>query len=98
MLAMPSAHDSRPLFARGAVRSSTRLAVRSVSNNPTKATLSAVGHTICSVSQLNATVNGVIDGRPGAIVPSPPTLGTERWPTITIAVTTTIAISGAGTA
>src|SRR5580700_9350795 len=98
MLAMPSAQDSLPLCERVSVNSSTSLAVRSVSNNPTKATLSAVGQTICSVSQLNGTVNGVIDGRPAAIVPSPATLGTARCPVITIAVTTTIAISGAGTA
>ena len=36
-------------------------------------------------------------GSPGAIVPSPPTLGTVRCPRITIDVTTMMATSGAGT-
>ncbi len=41
---------------------------------------------------------GVRPGKPGAIDPSPPTFGTARCPIMTMAVTTTIATSGAGTA
>ena len=51
MFATPSAHDSRPLCERVSVRSSTSLAVSSVSIRPTKATLSAVGQMMRSVSR-----------------------------------------------
>ena len=51
-----------------------------------------------SVSRSNGTNSCVMPGNPGAIAPSPPTFGTVRFPIMTIAVTTTIATSGAGTA
>ena len=98
MLAMPSAQDSLPLCERVSVRSSTSLAVSSVSSRPTKATLIAVGQMMRSVLRSSGTANAVMPGNPGAIVPSPPTLGIVRCPRITIDVTTMMATSGAGTA
>ena len=88
MLATPSAQDSLPLCDRVSVRSSTSLAVSSVSNRPTKATLIAVGQMMRSVLRSSGTTNAVMPGNPGAIAPSPPTLGTVRCPRITIDVTT----------
>ena len=98
MLATPSAQDSRPLAERVSVRSSTSFAVSRLSSNPTKATLRAVGQTICSVSRVSGTVNGVSPGSEPVSGPSSPTSGTVSPASTAIRVTTTMATRGAGTA
>ena len=98
MFATPSAQDSRLLWERVSVMSSTSLAVSRVSIRPTKATLRAVGRIRRRVSRSSGTSNGVIPGSPPETSPWSPTVGTERCANIAIAVTSTIATSGAGTA
>ncbi len=95
---MPRAQDSRDFEDPVPVMSSTSFAVSRVSMSPTNATLSAVGAMICRVSMLSGTCITVIPGgRPLAISPPwSPTSGTSRPASIVIAVTSTIAISGAG--
>ena len=66
--------------------------------SPTKAMLSAVGQISRRVSRSSGTRSGVMPGRRPVISPSSATFGTEICAMITIAVTTTIAMRGDGTA
>ena len=98
MLAAPCAQDSRVLFERVSVMSSTSLAVISDSSRPTSAMVRANGAMIRKVSRSSGTSGKNSDGRDSGSSPLSPTLGTSMPIGTTIAVITTMATSGAGTA
>ncbi len=97
MFATPWPQVSRDLFERVSVTSSTSLAVMSDSRMPTRATASAYGAMIRSVSQVRATSGKNSVGRLSGSAPWSPTVGTRRPSATTATVIRMIATSGAGT-
>ena len=98
MLATPWPQVSRVLFEPESVMSSTSFAVMSDSMMPTSATARANGAMIVRVFQFRGTSGSSRFGRLDGRRPSSPTVGTWMPDMTTTAVSSTIAIRGAGTA
>lgn len=97
MLATPWPRDSRVLFERVPVISSTSWAVISDSISPTRAKASAYGAIRVRVAAVNGTSGRPGSGSPAGSLPLSPTVGTARWAPAVTAVSATIDTSGAGT-
>ena len=98
MFATPWPQDSRVLFERVSVMSSTNFAVISDSIRPTNAIARAKGAMMRSVSKVNGTAGIPRIGKPPGSSPWSPTVGTFHPNETAAMVRSTTATRGAGTA